>query len=374
MSRFGLAICFLTFAMCASAETHHYFISANDVIWNMAPSGRNLITDTELGLTKNERVWAKASATRIGPEHKKARYQEYTDASFKTLKPRPTEWEHLGLLGPLLRAEVGDTIEILFRNRTSFPASMHPHGVFYDKSSEGAIYEDGTSGKDKADDAVPPGGEHTYVWEVLERAGPDPGKSSIMWMYHSHTDEAKDLNTGLMGPMIINAAGMSGPDGKPKDIDREILIAFWEIDENESWYIHENISTYMSNPEAVTVGEGPFGTPSVIVNGIPDLAANLKETLNGYIYGNLPILNMNQGENVRWYLMSGTNFEIHAPHWHGNVVKWRGMKTDVAMLGTMDMGIAEMVPDNPGMWLFHCHIAGHFAAGMIGRYVVNPAQ
>jgi hephaestin len=43
------------------------------------------------------------------------------------------------------------------------------------------------------------------------------------------------------------------------------------------------------------------------------------------------------------------------------------MKTDVAMLGTMDMGIAEMVPDNPGMWLFHCHIAVHFAAGMIGR-------
>ena len=83
------------------------------------------------------------------------------------------------------------------------------------------------------------------------------------------------------------------------------------------------------------------------------------------------MLEMNQGERVRWYLMSGTNFELHVPHWHGNVVNWRGMNTDVAILGTMDMGIANMMPDNPGIWLFHCHIVGHIRAGMIGRYQVN---
>ena len=67
---------------------------------------------------------------------------------------------------------------------------MHPHGVFYDKSSEGAPYNDGTHGAKKADDAVPTGGTHTYIWEVPERAGPGPDDgSSVMWMYHSHTDE-----------------------------------------------------------------------------------------------------------------------------------------------------------------------------------------
>jgi FtsP/CotA-like multicopper oxidase with cupredoxin domain len=29
-----------------------------------------------------------------------------------------------------------------------------------------------------------------------------------------------------------------------------------------------------------------------------------------------------------------------------------------------------MVPDNPGTWLFHCHIAFHNAAGMAARYQV----
>ena len=65
---------------------------------------------------------------------------------------------------------------------------MHPHGVFYDKDSEGASYDDGTSGADKEDDAVPPGKTHTYTWKVPERAGPGPNDpSSIVWLYHSHT-------------------------------------------------------------------------------------------------------------------------------------------------------------------------------------------
>jgi len=92
-----------------------------------------------------------------------ALYREYTDGTFATLNPRPPEWEHLGTLGPVVRAEVGDTIIVHFKNSTRFPVSVHPHGVFYEKDSEGAAYNDGTGGPDKADDAVPPGGTHTYT-------------------------------------------------------------------------------------------------------------------------------------------------------------------------------------------------------------------
>ncbi len=90
--------------------------------------------------------------------------------------------------------QVGDTIVIVFRNNLpTFRCGLHPHGVLYNKSSEGAPYMDGTWGEDKADDAVPPGGSHTYVWHVPERAGPGPNDaSSVMWMYHSHTDETRD--------------------------------------------------------------------------------------------------------------------------------------------------------------------------------------
>jgi hypothetical protein len=31
-----------------------------------------------------------------------------------------------------------------------------------------------------------------------------------------------------------------------------------------------------------------------------------------------------------------------------------------------------MVPDNPGDWLFHCHVAEHMAGGMFARVTVFP--
>ncbi|MGO9845948.1 MAG: multicopper oxidase domain-containing protein, partial [Methylocella sp.] len=40
----------------------------------------------------------------------------------------------------MIHAEVGDTITVVFRNNTRFPVGIHPHGVFYDKASEGAHY------------------------------------------------------------------------------------------------------------------------------------------------------------------------------------------------------------------------------------------
>lgn len=45
--------------------------------------------------------------------------------------------------GPVIRAEVGDTIQVIFYNRASQPFSIQPHGVFYEKDSEGTVYNDG---------------------------------------------------------------------------------------------------------------------------------------------------------------------------------------------------------------------------------------
>ncbi len=59
---------------------------------------------------------------------------------------RTAEEAYLGNLGPLMRAAVGDTIVVHFLNRLPQPVSVHPHGVFYNKTSEGALYADGTSG------------------------------------------------------------------------------------------------------------------------------------------------------------------------------------------------------------------------------------
>jgi hypothetical protein len=47
---------------------------------------------------------------------------------------------------------------------------------------------------------VPPSGTHTYVWEVKEEHGPTKSDSDCLtWVYHSHVDPMKDVNTGLVG-------------------------------------------------------------------------------------------------------------------------------------------------------------------------------
>jgi manganese oxidase len=307
-------------------------------------------------------VFLESGKDRIGKVYLKALYQEYNDETFATLKPRPAEWAHLGTLGPVIHAVVGDTIIVHFKNNTRFPFTMHPHGVFYEKDSEGALYNDGTSGDDKDDDAVPSGETHTYVWPVPERAGPGPNDlSSIMWMYHSHTDETTDTNAGLIGPIIITAKGSAQEDGTPKDVDREFITMFTVFDENVSPYLEHNIETYTSQPESVDPEDEGF------------IESNLMHSINGFLYGNLPGLEMKEDERVRWYLMGmGTEVDLHTPHWHGQTVDLNGMNMDVVELLPASMKTVSMVPDNPGTWLYHCHVNDHINAGMMALFTVTP--
>jgi FtsP/CotA-like multicopper oxidase with cupredoxin domain len=339
--------------------TRTYYMAADDIVWDYAPSGNNRITGKPFeGL---ETLVMAPSPIALGRVYKKTVFREYTDGTFKTLKPRAAEWQHLGILGPMIRAEVGDTIKVIFRNNAKYPHSVHPHGVFYDKASEGARYDDG-SGKDFA---VAPGATHTYTWLVPERAGPSHGEGSTsLWMYHSHIDEERDVNAGLFGPMIVTARGKAKPDASPTDADREIVAAFMEFDENMSLHFEDNIKTYGVKGHKVKFMDN-FADPVY--------AVNLRETINGFSFGNTPPFVMKKGERVKWYLLATTNFEVHAPHWHGNTVVARHMRTDVTSLLPMDMVIADMQPDNAGTWLFHCHTGPHLRAGMVTRYTVEEA-
>jgi FtsP/CotA-like multicopper oxidase with cupredoxin domain len=307
------------------------------------------------------KVFVQRGPDRIGSTYVKAMYREYTDATFSTLKPRAAGWEHLGMLGPLVRAVVGDTVEIVLKNRTTRPVSIHMHGFRYKKDSEGAPYDDGTSGADKADDAIAPGKSYTYRYEVPDTAGPGPMEgSSVMWMYHSHADEVADDYAGLVGPVIVTAADEARPDGTPNDVDREFVVQFKVSDENASPYLEQNIKSYAQKPSSVKRDED-FGE------------SNLMHTMNGYVYGNLPLstLTVNKGDRVRWYLSAmGTEVDLHTPHWHGNTVVANGMRTDVVSLLPMTMVTADMLADNLGTWLFHCHVNDHITAGMIARYRV----
>jgi FtsP/CotA-like multicopper oxidase with cupredoxin domain len=309
----------LTMDAWAQGQTRHYYIAAEEVTWNFAPTGQDLIHGGEIPLPwKGYTVW------------KKARFIEYTDGTFASPKAQPS-W--LGVLGPIIRAEVGDTVMVHFVNRTSGFYGMHPHGFRYTKDNEGAHYIPAGAGGQ-----VAPGSSFTYTWIADEASGPGPADpSSIVWWYHSHVNEPADTNAGLLGPIIVTARGKARPaDATPVDVAREFVTAF------------------------------------MIFNEDGGKERGLMHSVNGFIFGNLPGLLMHNGERVRWYVLGmGNEVDLHSPHWHGKTLRQSGRATDVVELLPGSMVTADMQADNPGTWLFHCHVADHIDAGMQVTYTIT---
>ncbi len=107
-------------------------------------------------------------------------------------------------------------------------------------------------------------------------------------------------------------------------------------------------------------------------NYAPAGNTNRFHSINGFVFGNLPMMRMKNGEHVRWYLVAlGGEHDLHTPHWHGNTVLHEDRRTDVIELLPASMKVADMRADNPGIWLFHCHVGEHVKAGMAGRYEVE---
>ena len=137
-----LLVSALSFSATAQSEragvVRTYYIAADELDWNYAPSGLDLM----MGMAPEgyAKAFLVAGPHTIGRIYRKALYREYTDATFEHLKPRPARDAYLGALGPIIHAEVGDTIKIVFMNHGTHPYSLHPHGVFYKKASEGSPY------------------------------------------------------------------------------------------------------------------------------------------------------------------------------------------------------------------------------------------
>jgi len=342
----------------AGGVVRTYYIAAEEIDWDYAPAGRDEMMGRPFGDAEN--VFVAPGEGRAGSRYRKTVYVEYEDAAFTRVKPRLPAWRHAGLLGPILRAEVGDSLRVVFRNNSSRPYSMHPHGVFYEKAHEGAMTNDGTGPADKAGDAVAPGDTHTYIWQVPERAGPGPGDpSSLIWVYHSHVDTVKDTNTGLIGAIIVAARGRADEDGVPRDVDREVVTLFKIYDENKSWQLEESLRRAGTDPASADLDGEEFQE------------SNLMHAINGYVYGSMPMPRLVKGERVRWYLIAmGSEPDLHKPHWHGNTALWENRRVDVVPLLPAQTIQADMVPDAAGIWMFHCHVDDHISAGMTARYQV----
>ena len=331
------------------ARVRRYYIAAEPEVWDYAPLGKDPLGHMPLSLPVAHQ-----------PRNDKFRYVQYPDSTFRTRLIQPPR---LGILGPVLRGVVGDYVVITFLNRCNRPLSMHPHGAKYDKDSEGAYYRPRLG----LGAAVGPGARFTYVWFLDEASGPRPDEpSSKAWLYHSHVIADEEANLGLVGFLVVTDPRRARPDGTPRDVDREQAALFMIFDESGLGAAEKEAAEYAHLPGA------PPAKSWAQVQEL--LEAGRHYSINGYVFGNLPGLEMNRGERVRWYLLGlGSEVDNHTAHWHGLRVLEEGRRrTDVVELLPATMTVADMTADNAGIWLFHCHVAEHMMEGMFAPMVVHP--
>ncbi|WAR20265.1 HEPHL-like protein [Mya arenaria] len=323
-------LCFALLLVARSrARIRHYFIAAVEVDWDYAPSGRNLVGPDTL--------YVKALPVL---------YREFTDATFTEQIPVP-DW--MGFVGPTVKAEVGDSVIISFRNMASKGNfSVHPHGYFYDKRSEGARYLDGTSGADKLDDGIPPGGSYVYTWHVPERHAPtEDDDACVPWGYHGHTASPYDIATGL-GRLISMAnaetstrSSLYTPILPTKARAFSLKKAFRSAE-----------SQLLAKPGLYDAGDEDFGL------------SNEMHHINGYVYGNQPPFKMSPGDRAVFYVMS-LNLASHIMRILGHTMIIKQRRTENALVNSASFLSANTVAAHPGHWLLYCRNLDHVIEGML---------
>jgi FtsP/CotA-like multicopper oxidase with cupredoxin domain len=196
---------------------------------------------------------------------------------------------------------------------------MHPHGVRYNPEYDGAYMGKYT----RAGGFIAPGEEFTYFWECL------PGSLGA-WPYHDHGPNHM-LNTfrGLFGAIVISEKGTKVPD------------------------VNYTLMFHQLQPP-ITGLQRSF------------------QCINGRSYaGNTPTLKAKVGQDVAIHVF-GMDDNFHDFHMHGH--RWRdtaGAPTDTTTVGPSETITARFTEDNPGRWLYHCHVFSHQDAGMAGWYDVS---
>jgi FtsP/CotA-like multicopper oxidase with cupredoxin domain len=240
-----------------------------------------------------------------------------------------------GIPGPTLRAHVGDTVRVHVRNSDShyrWAHSFHVHGWRYTPDSDGA-WTSTTNGQPGR--AIAYGDDYTYSYTV-------PADAVGTWPYHDHAMAQTTDNDPNAAPVMELAAelGMFGiiavTDHRTPAVDREFVLFFHDL--------------YQAD--------------------VSELSQDF-DCFNGTAYlGNTPVFDARVGDRVRWRI-AALGKEFHVFHLHGH--RWSdGLRNvDSQLIGPSTTLTVEYTEDNPGAWLYHCHVTDHMAGGMVGAYHVT---
>jgi FtsP/CotA-like multicopper oxidase with cupredoxin domain/plastocyanin len=205
--------------------------------------------------------------------------------------------------GPVLRVQEGDRMRVNFTNELPEPTVMHFHGNRLPNAMDGV--------PDVTQPVVAPGETYSYEF-VAEPAG--------TFIYHTHHNSAVQEPKGLYGMFLIEPK-----DGPRVQADKEVIQVLSELG---GYYVINGKAFPATEPIPTKVGE------RVLVR-----LANL-------------------GQMTHPMHLHGHPFKIVATDGYP-VPEGQALTKDVINIGPGERYDLLIELDNPGTWVFHCHILSH---------------
>lgn len=248
-------------------------------------------------------------------------------------------WGYNGQVpGPEIRVTEGDSIRVVLTNNLPKPTTIHWHGINVPYQMDGV--------PSVSQEPIPPGERFIYDFNAT------PAGTRF---YHthgsSHSDEAQQLDMGLSGAFIIEP---KEENKKSTTYDREYTLVLdeWEITKEG-----ENAAATMNHLMSHSMNYNVF-------------------TINGKAYPDTEPLLVKEGEKMLIRLINAGSSVTHPMHLHGHSFKIVAIDgnavPEAAQLIRDTLPIApgerydiEVIANNPGIWVFHCHELHHADGGMI---------
>lgn len=204
-------------------------------------------------------------------------------------------------------------------------------------------------------------------------------------MYHGGNEN--DIHSGLIGPIVIvSPKYITTINGMkyalPCDVDFEFFVAMISFDETSSWYktsfflyISFILCRYFAQNMRSKYGDLSDDEISEYSSDSNWVTANIRHTINGYMYGNL---NENNGMSlslnsiVRWNILSVADTSTDIITWEHNTVKdSTGHNSDYCSISTPGYSSVDMIPSSVGIsMLFYNMNYDKQSSGMIAMYAV----
>ena len=320
-----------------------------------------------------------------------------------------------------LRVRQGECLLVQLRNLlpAGEPASFHLHGSALRVAAGG-----GAAVASNPAATVSPGATVAYEWMV---AGDEQEGTHY---FHSHGDDRLQTGRGLFGAVVVEPDGSTWSDALTGEDStgwaavvrapnqepfREFILYYHEIG-NESYQLLDRagqfvplvdplLSAYRPAARSLNYRSEPFMNRMALqqsVQGKYDESA----AYSSYSFGDpaTPILRAYLGERVKQRVVHGGAEVFHVHHVHGGSVRWHrqpGMDevagpgldkqpplvpeqselTDSQSIGPSETFDTENecgaggCHQGAGDYLFHCHVAHHYFAGMWGIWrVYNTLQ